>query len=669
MLLEQIHNTHVLSSLNSSSNDHTYEFENNNKNEKKLISPTNNKENLVIERFSNYHKDKINEILNKYNIMPDRSSNKEEKNILKYKKGTINGDSQLSLKLKKKKNVQLKKKDFNGNNSLSKFNSISNSNNTIINKEKTENKIEEQKCDDINYNKFPETTRNNNNKNFLSYKNSIGKTRFNNISKFLEVETKSQQRKKNNKSNRLLIYQQTNNPRNLLRSIKKPEISFFTKFYKSSSITTNYDIFSDLRLSVKNNICFYTKKFVKKEEYAEIEKKMKKEIFVKLKKEIEEENIPSFSSIKTSSSNNSTKLKIKPKAKSKSKGKKKINKHKTTKPKLPKKKRLKLYKNNKSMRSTSVHSKFSNESNKTRLTRKLSNMKSTNTKLKNQINEKNKEINQETRKYSVITKIQERFSNKRKISINNKIASSSSLRNVNNYKSPFNNNLLNINKISDDENYDKDKENREKDFKRFLEEQRIKRNNQIRNFMKKKGMNSYNFFYPKEPSPLLSVFKNKYSVYPTLNMNRRSSLEKQEKKQTKEMNKTNYISTSRHEKKSMKKILEEKEKEKRKEISKLHVIEKHYGNEKDCPICRLFEFKRKKEEINNNYIKSFKYDKLKIFEKNSGLLGLSPQNGMRIMKEFEPMSRNRLNSARIDLILTDSQKKKNFNALFEYLLL
>ena len=79
-------------------------------------------------------------------------------------------------------------------------------------------------------------------------------------------------------------------------------------------------------------------------------------------------------------------------------------------------------------------------------------------------------------------------------------------------------------------------------------------------------MNSYNFFYPKEPSPLLSIFKNQYSVYPTLNINRRSSLEKEEKKQIKEINKTSdiYSPTYKHEKISLKKIREQKEKKKKK---------------------------------------------------------------------------------------------------------
>ena len=58
-----------------------------------------------------------------------------------------------------------------------------------------------------------------------------------------------------------------------------------------------------------------------------IEKKIKKEKFEKLKKEVEDEKIPTFSSINSSSSNNSTtNLKIKPKTKLKSTNSKKKSK-------------------------------------------------------------------------------------------------------------------------------------------------------------------------------------------------------------------------------------------------------------------------------------------------------------------------------------------------------
>ena len=36
-------------------------------------------------------------------------------------------------------------------------------------------------------------------------------------------------------------------------------------------------------------------------------------------------------------------------------------------------------------------------------------------------------------------------------------------------------------------------------------------------------------------------------------------------------------------------------------MNKIHVIEKHYGHERDCPICRLFKMRMEEnEELNNN---------------------------------------------------------------------
>ena len=181
------------------------------------------------------------------------------------------------------------------------------------------------------------------------------------------------------------------------------------------------------------------------------------------------------------------------------------------------------------------------------------------------------------------------------------------------------------------------------------------------NFMRRQGMNSYNFFYPKEPSPLLSTFKNKYSVYPTLNINRRSSLDREKEKPLKEKFKTssNSAKTYLHDKKNLKKLLEdnEKEKEKKYEIIKIHIKEKHYGNEQDCPICRL---KREKEELNTMDIKSIKYNRFKVF---------SPivQNGkIKIIREFEPLNKNRVNSARMDLIGVNQHPRRNFSVILDY---
>ena len=259
-MLEQRHNTHALSSFNSSSNTHSYDFDNRNILEK-LQKPMNIKDNLTL--LSNVQINRVNDILVKYNLISEKSSNKEEKNISKIKKATSSD---------------------------------------ILSKDKTEIKIEEKKIDDYIYNKFTETTRSDNKiKDLLSYKNNQRETRFNNIQKFLEEENKIQQ-KKGDKNNKIFLYQQTPSSRNLIRSIKKPRMSFITKIFKNFSmmISKNYDMFSGIKLNVKNNVCFYTKKIIKREEFVEAEKKFNKEKYEKLKKEVEAEKIPTFSSIYTS---------------------------------------------------------------------------------------------------------------------------------------------------------------------------------------------------------------------------------------------------------------------------------------------------------------------------------------------------------------------------------
>ena len=630
-MIEQIHNTHALSSYNSSSNNHSYEFDNKNKNIKNQID---NK------RLSNNNNNnfKMNEILNKYNLISERSSNKESKSISKFKKLGTNSDIQ-SPKTIKKKNVQIKK---NSNNSL-----IKNNDNISINKneeQKNNNNLENKKSIIINY------------------KNINRETRYNNIEKFNEEENKNKIKQKR-RSTQIIFYQENYNSRNLLRSIRKPQISFITKIYKDYNyfIDNDYDMFSGLRLNVKNNLCFYTKKLIRREEFIKIEKKIKKEKFEKLKKEVEDEKIPTFSSINSSSSNNSTtNLKIKPKTKLKSTNpKKKSKKHKTTKKIIsPKKRKLYLPKYNKPIRSISVHSKFSNESSNKNIKRNNKNIQ--NLKYNRDL------IKKKSRKYSIITRLHEKFLTKTKINTpQHKILSSQNLREFNINKK---NNLFNINKNIEDIP-DIDKKNNENDFKKFLEEQRIKRNNQIRLFMKKQGLTSYNFFYPKEPSPLLSIFKNKYNIYSTLNTNRRSSLEKEEKKdlfKLNKINKKNHISSAiyRHERISLKKLREEQEKEHNKkikrDINKLHIKEKHYGNEKDCRLCRIFKLKTEKENNNKNN-KLFKYDKIRMLSPTANI-------GYKIMKEFEPISEARIKSANINNNIFFGERKKNFNILYEYLI-
>ena len=706
-MLEQRHNTHALSSL-SSSNNHSYDNGKKSKNMKSILQ-LDLKEKIDNVKLYNDKLDKINDILNKYNIISDRNQNREEKIFSKLKKKVTNNEY-----IKKKKNVQIKN-EINGNTSsisISILNANSNNNNFLINnynkenknsknsknsKDKTESKIEEQKNnnDSLFFTKYTETSRSiNKKKELISYKNNSKETRFNNIQNNLEEEKKTQQRKMGNKKNKLLFYQQMNNSRNLLRVIKKPEISFITKISK-----TSYTL-SGIRFSVRNDLCFYTKKIMDEEENSKIERRFKLEKYEKLKKEVEAEKIPTFSSIDSSSSENSlTRIKIKSKGKSKSKFKKKKSNHKS-KQKLssPKRKKLVLPKYNRPIRSISVHSKFSNESNRTfKLNLKKNNNMNNNTNNANKIARKNNQ-----RKFSIITRLQEKFLNKRQTPTKNNFISSKDLRSVENNKTPFinnnntnnnnninsnnnnnNNNLLDINKQTEENIQDKDKQNSEKDFKKFLEEQKIKKKIQIMNFIKKQGMTSYNFFYPKEPSPLLSVFKNKYSVYPTLNTNRRSSLEREKEKLIKEKNKTDffYSATYRYEKINLKKLRQEQEREKNnensrnnkntknKEIIKLiHIKEKHYGNEKDCPICRLAKLKREKEKSDTENLKLMKYNRFLPSLLQGGLSPIHQPRKIKLIREFEPIMKNRINSARDDLIGVYQQERKNFNVLIDYLM-
>ena len=627
-MFEQRHNTHALSSYNSSSDNHSYNNENNKKKKRRsILSDDIIKKN---EQIYNNNMNKINAILSKYNIILNLSTNPPEKKISKKKKIILNNDDVSSKTIKKKRNLQIKNENtLSASNSIINAKSSSNNKIVIINKDKTAKKIEEQKNNDNNsYNKLNEALNQNNNskKDFLLYKNNTKETRFNNIQKnLIDEENKIKQKKKFNSKNKLLFYQQENNSRHLLRSIKKSEISFITKESKILYMS------SELKYNVKNNICFYTKKIIKPEEFIQFEKKIKKEKYEKLKNEVlpEEEKIPTFSSIDSSSSNNTlTKIKSKGKSKSKLKSKKKKT-HIKQKQKIPQKKKklvLPKYTNiNRPIRSISLRSKFSSESNRTQKTNNLNN------KIPKRTNE---------RKYSIISRLQDM--NKKEIRKN--IISSKDLRKKEENKTPFKNNLLDINKPTEENAQDKDKENREKDFKKFLDEQNKKKKNQIIKFIKKQGMNSYNYFYPKEPSPLLSLFKNKYSVYPTLNINRRSSLDN--------IKKNFYSATYRNDKKNIKKLMEEKA------MIKIHIKEKHYGNEKDCPICRS---KKEKDELLNNIdIKSMKYNRFKIF---SPLI----QNGTnKLMREFEPITKNRINSAKVDLIGVNPPLRRNFSVLLDY---
>ena len=728
------HNTHVLSSFNSSLNNNSYNSDFKDK-INNLKNPNKDKNNSINAQLTKLQLSKINDILSKYNLVSDRNQkidstlinnknpeneNNKMKSNTKGKKSTksLNSEDKSIQKKSKKKIIRMRNNEErhvrNNNNNNNILNLNLNNNNSITNQSDNifssnyKEKSDENKKDDYLIGKYKEYKDNNTkseSKNndpiyAMSYKSSTRETRFNNVEKNIEKEIKIQQKMLKEKKNILLLYKQNINPRNLIRSINKPEISFITKINKKSS---NYyfrnNDFSDIRLNIKNNLCFLTKKIVRQDEFVVMEKQIKKEKFRKLKKEIEEEKIPTFSSINTSSTNSPKKITAKRKSKTKSKSIKKNNKVKQKiKPNNIIKKKKSLLPKNK-LRAISIQSKISNEKSEDRKTitsRKNAFQKIPNIKKKERIHKlekkpvnNNKNSNKDNRKFSIASRLQDRFLKKNKNVDINKMSSNNSVRNLNQFNSPFknNNSLFNINKETEGENNkinnsatkDKDKQNNELDFKKFLEEQKIKRSNQIRNFMKRQGMNSYNFFYPKEPSPLLGIFKNKCSVYPTLNINRKSIEDKKGRKLMKKRNDDFYIQpiqkkgnkSYRKEGVYLKNIFKEKE-HKEKENNNLHLIEKHYGNENDCPLCRTFKFKND-DEIGSNYAKTTKYNKLKFVEKNSGMFSPNSQSNINLNKigDLNLMSRNRINSSKLNDFINKNESfiiKRNFNVLFDYFL-
>ena len=653
-----IHYTHALSSNYSSSNDHSYNFENS-----RIKGRNTNKKEIKNENITIFQINKINKILCKYNLIKEKIK-KGEKNINNTSR--MNNNKQRKSKIinevnsVKKKKMSIINNDINDKSTNKSNNNINNENNSIItanlnnlkkikninfiNKKDRDNfSLKEEFFSDDNNNIYPSSKEK---QKLLSYKYINEEMHSKRVKNYLMEEIKTNDILKNLKKNKLLFYQKNFSSKKLLRQIIKSEISFITKTYKKveKDIDFNDKIFSGIKLFVINNKYFCTKQLIKNNVLLENDLNLKKEKDDKLKNEVknEEEKIPTFSSINTSSSDSDNKLKPK-------KGKKSEKKANKAKKKHNKAKRVSLLP--KSRRSISINSKIINEkndnNNKERLSRTKIKAPTLKSSIKN-ISYFQNDVNNNAikKRYSIASFFHHKFLNKTKLEDKN-ISNRTIIRNTNynnndKYKSPFKNNLLNINKLTKEYNNendkfnsakkDKDKENTELTFKKYLEQQRIKKHNQIRNFIKKKGINSYNFFYPKEPSPLLSVFKNKYNEY-------------------KDINKTNYN-------------IKEK-------IRKMHLIERHHGNENDCPKCNDFKFKKIKKKligkINNNNEKNkiIKYDRLKFLDKN--LAPLSPRTNRNIF--------NRINSARgydfnnYNNNEDSSRIRNEYNVLYDYFLL
>ena len=707
-MLKGSHHTHVISSANSSSQNHSYEFELANK---KLDKENKKNEKKNTTQLTKIQIERINDILNKYNLLPIDKNSK-----------TIDINKNIEEKLSKFEfEINPEKKYINIINESSSERGKDDNNDenmTSSNKNKNKKLIGEMNIDNTNNNI------NNDKNNFsysLSFKPIDRETRFNNIEKY------NKEKKFLDKTDKLLNFQQIITPRHLVRSIIKPELSLITKAYKKNR--TYFDVRTGLRLNVKNSYDFYTKKIIKRI-YPKIHSVVNKELRIKnlenQKKQIEDEKIPTFSTIKTSSSNSITKVKSKKKEKEKIKSnkiRKKISKFKSNKisNNLVKNKKQTLVTNskrlrsisnqskisgNKRLRSISRHSKMSkdkieetksvtsgknrnNNINKIKNDNKNDNKKILNIKKANENNKYNYKHIRTSRdkKFNFIFKFPDKFTNKmknKKNIDNSQINSSNSLRNFSNFNYSFRKNLLNTNKITEGENNklnssakkDKDKQSNEMDFKKFLEEQKIQKCNQIRNFIKKHGMNSYNFFYPKEPSPLLGIFKKNCSIYPTLNINRRNSID-EEKKYFYSKNDINYSPKINQRNNEIKNYIKEKismnelkeNKISNEYINNLHLVEKHYGTEKDCPVCKIYIYKKEGENEKNNS-KTVRYNKLRRYNKNTALLNSNSQVNINNNKrDFPFTNKHRINSReRNENFMEDqiSQINKNFNILFDY---
>jgi len=685
------HDTHALSLSSLSSDNHSYDFGNKSKKNKKLIK-RNIQNNLKETQLTNIQIKKINTILSKYNINSDKSI--KTNTLTKHRESTENKkEEEIILN----KNI-LSSKNFSDNNNITsnkdrekekeKENKASSKKkrNIIIKKKKTEKnkkeingdinkeeiKIEPQKKDggkkgvqkkeeqkDIDP-ENEEPSKDDDTKNYglrcsISYKDCNRETRFNNIRKFIREENRKSIKLKKNDNNKLLIYRPVVKSDNLVRTIKKPPISFITKVFQDlneSKISSHHEENVGICLNVTNNLFFITKQRIKNKDY---NKKIKILKYIRNK---EDDKIPSFSSINTSSSNGLHG------SKSNSKSKKKTSKNiAKIKPKNIGIKNKTLYsKNYKSQKSMSLYSKYSREKNDEGL-KSLSKRKKILPNVKKKQNfvseRKIKGVNKNIRKYSVTNRYQGKLNNlKKEIE---KINENAKLNNNNN------NNNINYNNNNEKNNNEKNS------FKNFLKEEKLKRDKKLRDYIKKQGINSYKFFYPKEPSPLLGLFKKQYNVYPTLNVERKNSIDIGNNNNiiinNKHYYKIHYIpkkDKTLNERDKLKNIYEDNNNMKElNHNNNLHLFEKHFGIEQDCPLCRAFQMRKLNNERNSNYIKSMKYKIIKINTIERRVK--SPNTFNYINGNDSYFSRNRNTSMRRNEYIDKySQIKKNLDILFDY---
>ena len=102
----------------------------------------------------------------------------------------------------------------------------------------------------------------------------------------------------------------------------------------------------------------------------------------------------------------------------------------------------------------------------------------------------------------------------------------------------------------------------------------------------------------------------------------------------------------------------------------MHIIEKHYGNENDCPLCRTFKLKND-DEKGTKYFKSIKYNKLRFNKKINRILNPNSLSKINLNKinDLELMSRNRIGGFNKNGFISKNQSfriNKNFNVLFDF---
>lgn len=601
------HDTHALSD-NSSSSNHSYQFDDKNKAYRKSYQK-NFMNDANINKQLNNQIAKINDLLNKYNINSDQSQ--KRRSSMKSIKGNRNRHrNSLQEEIKS----QFFKSSFNNNNINIGQDYYTSSNKDKdgkynLNSAQTKNSnidIEDRKNDipsknrdsflkgnEINNNDFiikenkeikdnnDDLDKKSNKKDMLiyslSYKKVSRETRFNNIKK-----NKDNKIKKIDEKQKLLIYHQVYKSHNLIREIEKPGRSFITKISKLIYRNPSFEDLSEnpkLSLTVKNNFCFITKQHINTKTYKR-EIKLNNYQNQKFKKEADDEKIPSFSSIESSSSDTYSK----PKSKSKKleKNKVKIKSNNISK----KKTKLFNYKSFKGQKSLSVKSKLSKDKSdetKKGMAKKKKNIKYYKKKLNNITDKKLDGININIRKNSLSNKYYGK---------------------INNLESEIDNKYEKIKM--------KNRNLKDNDFKKFLEEEQTKRKAQIINYIKKSGINSYNFFYPKELSPLFSTFKNKYTIYPTLNINRKNSIE---------IGAHNNVIVNSKQYSIIKSNLQNDNISMSEFRDNQHIIERHYGIEKDCPLCRAFQMRKLKNKNRSsiNYNKLMKYKNSIISNKNSSI--------------------------------------------------